>query len=106
VTHAASAWAGTRAVLRHVLRLSVPFALGLLLSQAGCSPSSADGDLSGLIAPPPVSVLSADPDAVSAGVRRLSPSAFPTDAEYFTDPVHDLTFDRASQEIDAVNEVL
>jgi hypothetical protein len=51
-------------------------------------------------------VLSADPAAVATGVRRLSPSAFPADAQFFTDPVHDYTFDRASDEIDVVNDVL
>ncbi len=106
MTHAESARGGIRAVLRCALRLSVPFALGLLLAQAGCSPSDADGDLSGLIAPPSVSVLSADSAAVATSVRRLSPSAFPADAQYFTDPVHDYTFDRASEEIDVVNAVL
>ena len=92
--------------LRLFARLATPFGIGLLLAHAACAPSDADRSVEGLIAPPSVSVLSADAAAVAAGVRKLSPSAFPADAEYFTDPVYENAFDLATDEITVVNDVL
>lgn len=89
-----------------LLRLLMPFAIGVLLAQAGCSPSAAGGDIAALIAPPSVSVVSAGAGAGATSVRQLAPTSFPADADYFTDPLHEYAFDRATNELDVVNDLL
>lgn len=95
------------------------FAAAAVLSLvAACSPSNTDGgSIDDLIAPPSVSVVTADPSAVAAlsvlstrvssdGAHALGPSTFPAGADYFQDRVHDYVFDRALDELEIVNDVL
>ncbi len=106
MTEAPQASAAVAAWARFAVRLMTPFVLGLLLALAGCAPTDPNGSIEGLIAPPSVSVVTADPDLVAASLHTLGVSQFPADAEYFTDGVHQFVYDGALKQIEKVNEVL
>jgi hypothetical protein len=84
------------------------------LAASACSPSHANESVSGLSAPPTVAVVTTVPPPTilslathgSGADVRAQNGRFPATADFCTDPVNTVVFDRASDDLKFVNDLL